>query len=418
MKQPSLWQTRDTLPALPHSAALAILLLTAALAGIFSGSASSVLVTMLTAAVYAVLLLMYRTPLVLLALPGAYLIALFFIRDPLGALPALAFAPLGAVIAACIYRRRKCFRTVLWLTAVSLLVFVGVTVGMLCTQYDSLADGVRAVLAEMDKYLAESWQLLVKQLGTEKAAELEEAWKSLAASYPYFLPGFAALTAMVLSWASCKLTRRILIWLHADKSFFRKKWTIMVPVPWAYAFVAVTLATIVVSLLSFTVDGADWLVCVIADLLMVLEPPLVAIGARRLRLTLRRLRRRGLTAPYIFLVVFLVAAGCCAGLELIPFLFAYLGTLYVTRRAKIKRLQKAEAAAAGTAPDAQSGKDAPDARDAADAGDEDETDIEAGETAENDTPTEDGNDADTDNDADNDIEHDTDNGNNNDTPEQ
>lgn len=392
MKQPSLWQTRDTLPALPHTAALALLLLTAGLAGVFGGSGiPSVLVTMLLAAIYAALLLLYRTPLVLLALPGAYLIAFFFTRDPLGALAALAFAPLGAVIAVCIYRRRKCFRTVLWLTGASLVVFAGVAAAALSVAYGSVADGLRAVFAETDKYLAESWQMLVTELGASRAADYEETWKLLTSSYPYFLPGFAVLAAMVLSWASCKLTRRILIWLHADKAFFRKKWTIMVPVPWAYAYVGVTLATLAVSLLSIVIKNAEWLVFGITDLLMVLEPPLVAIGARRFRVTLRRLRRRGLTAPYIVLVILFVGIGCCAGFELLPFLLAYLGTLYVIRRAKMKRIQKAEAAAPGAA--------APDTSDDAD---DDETDAAETVGQKNDTADTADPNTDTENNSDND----------------
>ena len=348
MKQPSLWQERDTLPKLPHTAAIALLLLTAGLAGIFGGDGvAAFAVMMLLAAIYAVLLLLYRTPLVFLAIPVAYLVSFFFTRNSLTALPSLAFAPLGAVIALCIYRRRKCFRTVLWLTAVSLVLYAGIAAGTLYAEYGSVAEGIRAIRAEADKYLAEYWQTLVSTLGATRAADFEDSWKLLSSAYVYFLPGFAVMSAMILSWAACKLTRRFLIWLHADKFFFRKKWTVMVPLAWAYAYIIATVATLRVSLIGLVIEWGDWLVYGVTDLLMVLEPPLVAIGARRLRVTLRRLRRRGMTGMYILLVILMIGILCCAGFELLPFLIAYVGTMYVLRRAKLKRMRAAEAAAPG-----------------------------------------------------------------------
>lgn len=338
-QKPSLWQTRNELPSLPHGAAAALMILVAALAGVFAATETTVLVMTLVTAIYASLLLLYRSPLVLLPVPAAYLIAFFLYKSPLTALLSLAFAPCAAVIAVSVFRRRKCFRTTITLTAVSLAVAAGCTALMLYLSFGSVSEGITAVFAAIDQSLADTWTLMITQLGAANAAEYEEVWRSVTANYKFILPGAVISTAMIASWAACKLTHRILVWLHADKSFFRKKWTVMVPVAWAYAYIIVTVSVLVVSLLLLTSD-TEWPLYLITNLLAVTEPPLIAIGFRRFRLTLRRLRRRGFIFPYILLVIGLVAFACCMGVTFLPFLLAYTGAMYVIRRHKAKKLKK------------------------------------------------------------------------------
>lgn len=333
----------DGRPRLSFLPAILLMITTATISGLFCLSNSGILSSMVAAALFATLLLLFRHPLVFLTIPLSYLVAFFLWSSPLAALTALGYVPPAIVLALAISARKKCAPTVLWLSLVGLLTGGLFFAAYLYRTYGSLIGGFSEMYAQVLEtfHSAIVEQMLDPSLSDSLRAFYQEylnAIETASITVLYFLPGLIVFILFLLSWITAKLTKRFLRIFRAERFYFRKYWRVYVPAWWAKLYIVLSLFGM--PLVFFSGKVANIIYYVILNLLLILEPPILVIGLRRLFTLLRKLRQSGFLLLYFAACTLCLLALCCAP----QFLFVgmtYVGAFHSINRGKAKKFAAA-----------------------------------------------------------------------------
>jgi len=331
-------------PKLSAPSSIILMITVAGISGLFCLSPSGLLSSTLATALFAVLLLLAKRPLALLTVPLSYLAALLFFSSPIGAIAALGYVPAGTALAISIAKRKRCASAVFWVTLLS-LVTAGIFLGAyLLSTYGSLTGGFMKMYALIEENTRASLAALItdQTLPQSLQSTYQESLLLLEESFRltlYLLPGLAVSTFFFLSWIAAKLAKRFLRAFRAERYFFRKYWRIYVAAWWAKLFIALTVFSMVLSF--FEGKTADILYYIIANLLLVFEPPVMMVGVRRLFTLLRKLRKSGALPIYFAACTLFVLCLCCSASYLLVGL-TYVGAFHSIAKGKRKKLAEAE----------------------------------------------------------------------------
>ncbi len=345
-----LWAQRDRLPKLHPAAAVLLLLFASLSSGAFAPTGAGILTVALDASVFAFLLLLWRTPLCWLSVPVAFLFSFLLYRNVLLCVSSLFFAPLGAILALCIFRRRKCAPTVLRLTLCMLVLVGGHLLLLLHEAYGSIS----AIVAEVSGMIETTAKATLEDMASNADSQtLYEYYERFIKTdlplilqyWPLMIPGIALFTFMLFSWISCRFTKLLTRIFRAETAIFKRKWAVMVPLWWVVAFVATAVLYVVSTFLSYLKIYLPMIIA--ADLLFIVAPPLFAIGFRRMANSLRRIRAAGSNFPYMMIIVIMIAMLCCAW-QVVLIAMTFYGALYVVQRYRRRKTAAADPLSGGT----------------------------------------------------------------------
>lgn len=337
----SLWQKRGEMTPLPLWFQLVLLAGVTLLSGLFSVTPLMPLALALSSAGFALLLVQCRRFYIWVALPAAFFLC--FLANGVGFLPSLislAFVPCALILSVCLFLRKKCSPTVLWVTLFLVVATLAAFAGFLKMNYGDIIGGAKTLWNEIAETGRETIQKTFDTTGlppslSELYTEYYESITETIDLTPYFLPGMLLILSASTAWLSCKVLFRLLKRSGGKDFFFEKNWNVMVPAWWAYAYVIVTLASLIIAFLPESEERR--LSVMAANLIVLLEAPLFVIGCRRVRILLRKFRRNGIMLPYYGTVILGVLLAICQP-RLVLLGLAFIGTMYIIRRYKRKKM--------------------------------------------------------------------------------
>ncbi|MBQ3791498.1 MAG: hypothetical protein II797_00155, partial [Clostridia bacterium] len=146
----------------------------------------------------------------------------------------------------------------------------------------------------------------------------------------YAVPGMWICLSALSMWAAAKLVRRGIMRCGAHDIFFYKNWNIMVPAGWVFAFIAVTVAALVIAFLPESENKLRYS-AILFNFSSVIELPLLGIGFRRARITLRKLKTLRFPFPiWVIVLLFVLVTICQPSLSLVA--LTCIGAWYILKR--------------------------------------------------------------------------------------